>query len=83
MDAKDSRSSTPTGGADRNRFIGDGNLRSILELVEAAIGENISRINTSDLRRVSVSYSCFDVFQVGDIILDHVHKRHLTVMLNR
>src|ERR1700733_9401109 len=60
----------------------NGNLRVVLELVEATIGNNISRFYSIHLREPVIGYSSLDVLQVGDIVLNNVDKRCLAVLLN-
>src|ERR1700722_11425202 len=59
------------------------NLRVVLELVEATVGNNVSGINSFHLGEPVVGYSNLDVLQVRDVVLNYVDKRCLAVLLNR
>src|ERR1700722_2395115 len=60
----------------------NGNLRVVLELVEAAVGNHISGINSVHLREPVIGYASLDVLQMGDVVLNDVDKGCLAVLLN-
>src|ERR1700722_7116616 len=68
----------------RGRFAaGKGNPSVVLKLVEAAIGDYISRIDAFHLRQSFIGHPRLYVAQVSDIVLNHIHKRSLTILLDR
>jgi hypothetical protein len=59
------------------------NLRVVLELVEATVGDNISGFNSFYLREPVIGDPNLDVLQMGDVVLNDVHERCLAVLLDR
>ena len=60
----------------------NGNRRVVLQFVEAAIRNDISRVDAFHLRESVVGCSRLDVVQVSDVILNNIHKRSLAILLN-
>src|SRR5271165_6605876 len=68
----------------RRRWFGacNGYRRVVLQLVEAAIRNDISRVDAFHLRESVVSCSRLDVVQMSNVILNNIHKRSLAILLN-
>src|ERR1035437_3492564 len=56
--------------------------RVLLQLIEAAVGDNVSRIDAVNLRHTAVRNSRLYAAHMRDIVLDHIHERRLAILLN-
>ena len=70
--------SFPRAGGIRNH-----DRRVVLQLFEAAIGDDVSRIDTFDLGEPVIGHSRFDLVDVRDVIFEHIDEGSLAILLNR
>src|SRR3984885_13365558 len=77
----DSRSAAG-GRAGRDRLFYYVYRRFVLQLIEAAGGDNFSRIDAFDLGYTSLCNSRLDAAHLNEIVLNHIRKRGLAVLLN-
>src|SRR5580658_9966227 len=54
----------------------------VLQLIEAAVGDNVSGIDAVNLRDPAGCNSRLDAAHVSDIVLNHIHERCLAILLN-
>src|SRR5580704_3843127 len=64
------------------RLLGNYDLRIVLQLVKAAVGNHVRWIDTFDGGLTGIRDAWLDVADLGGIILDDVDKRGLAIMLN-
>src|SRR5579862_2187998 len=55
----------------------------VLQLVEAAGGDDVTRIDAVHLGQPAVCNSRGYAVQVRDIVLNHIYERRLAILLNR
>src|ERR1700683_2147893 len=60
----------------------DCNRIVVLQLVEAAGGDDVSRIDAVDLGQPAVGHSRRYAAQMRDIALNYIHERCLTILLD-
>src|SRR5271154_5653793 len=77
----DSRSAAPLGAGGRGG-LGDDDLGVVLQLIEAAGGQHIPRVDARHLRRSAVGYASLNRAHMRGVVLDYIDERGLTVVLN-
>ena len=63
-------------------FVRNDDRGVVLQLIEAAVGDNVSRIDAVNLRHTAVGNSRLYAAHVSDIVLNHIHERCLAILLN-
>src|SRR5208283_3462956 len=70
---------TSAGG---DRLVGNNDRGVVLQLIEAAVGNDVARNEAVNLGCTAVCHARFNAAHVREIALNHVHKRCLTILLN-
>src|SRR5580704_3270819 len=81
MDGTDSRCLT-LGRIRRQRLLRNYNLRIILQLVETAVGDDVSWIDARNRSVAGVGYPGLNIPDLCRVVLDEINKRGLAVVLN-
>src|SRR5580704_9789964 len=63
-------------------FVRNNNCSIFLQLVEAAVGDHVARIDTFHLRQTAVRDSRLYGVQMSDVILNHIHERCVGSLLS-
>src|ERR1700685_4769649 len=81
----DSRGAAPVGGSWSGigrSLVRNDDCSIVLQLIEAAVGDNVSRIDAVNLGYPAVGNSRLYAAHMSEIVLDHIHKRCLAILLN-
>src|ERR1700691_5091131 len=63
-------------------WVRNSNCSIFLQLVEAAVGDNVARVDSIHLRQTAVRDSRLYGAQMSDVVLNHIHERCLAILLN-
>jgi hypothetical protein len=80
MDAMDSMRFAPAGAGGDRRVRNHRNV--VLQLIEAAVGDNVPGIDAVNLREPAVRNSRLYAAHMSEIVLNDVDERCLAVLLN-
>src|SRR5580658_1780764 len=65
-----------------NWLLGNDDFRIVLQLVKAAVGNDVAWIDALDGGLAGIHNAWRDIADLGGVILDYVDKRGLAIMLN-
>ena len=66
----------------RGRLVRNDHRSFVLQLIEAAVGDNVSRVDAFNLRYTAVGNPRRYAAHVSEIVLNQIDKRRLPILLN-